>query len=47
MLADLLSASYEADLEEFWESERTATPVKTFAVHLHETGRSLREKQQS
>ena len=25
MLADLLSESYDADLEEFWENERTAT----------------------
>jgi len=25
MLADLLSESYESDLEETWENERTAT----------------------
>jgi putative transposase len=43
MLADLLSESYEADLEESWENERTATPVRAFAVRLHQTGCSLRE----
>src|SRR6056297_52938 len=43
MLADLLSESYDADLEESWENERTATPVRAFAVRLHATGCSLRE----
>jgi putative transposase len=43
MLADLLSESYDADLEESWENERTATPVRAFAVRLHQTGCSLRE----
>jgi putative transposase len=43
MLADLLSESYDADLEEPWENERTATPVRAFAVRLHQTGCSLRE----
>ena len=62
MLANLLSESYAADLEESWENERTATltrrfasrsdsrtrrvlgtPVRAFAVRLHETGYSLRE----
>jgi len=43
MLADLLRESYDADLEESWENERTATPVRAFAVRLHETGCSLRE----
>jgi putative transposase len=43
MLADLSSESYEADLEQFWENEWTATPVKAFAVRLHQTGCSLRE----
>ncbi|SFS67529.1 IS6 family transposase [Halostagnicola kamekurae] len=43
MLADLLSESYAADLEEPWENERTATPVRAFAVRLHQTGCSLRE----
>lgn len=43
MLADLFSESYDADLEEGWERERTATPVRAFAVRLHATGCSLRE----
>jgi len=43
MLADLLSESYEPGLEESWENERTATPVRAFAVRLHQTGCSLRE----
>ena len=43
MLADLLNESYEADLEESRENERTAMPVRAFAVRLHQTGCSLRE----
>jgi putative transposase len=43
MLADLLSSSFAVDLEETWERERTATPVRAFAVRLHATGCSLRE----
>ncbi len=43
MLADLLSETFETDLEECWERERTATPVRAFAVRLHATGCSLRE----
>ncbi|MCD2199320.1 IS6 family transposase [Halobacterium sp. KA-4] len=43
MLADLLSECFAADLEETWERERTATPVRAFAVRLHATGCSLRE----
>jgi putative transposase len=43
MLADLLSECFAADLEETWERERTATPVRAFAVQLHATGCSLRE----
>jgi len=43
MLADLLSECFAADLEECWERERTATPVRAFAVRLHATGCSLRE----
>jgi len=46
MLADLLSECYDADLEETWERERTATPVRAFAVRLHATGCSLRETQE-
>ncbi|ADQ68948.1 IS6-like element ISHbo1 family transposase [Halogeometricum borinquense] len=43
MLADLLSECFETDYEETWERERTATPVRVFAVQLHATGCSLRE----
>jgi len=43
MLADLLSECFAADLEETWERERTATPIRAFAVRLHATGCSLRE----
>jgi putative transposase len=43
MFADLLSESYDAGLEEVWENERTATPVRAFAVRLHQTGCSIRE----
>jgi putative transposase len=43
MLADLLSESYDTDLEESWKNERTATPVRTVAVRLHQTDCSLRE----
>ncbi|KMT45740.1 transposase [Halostagnicola sp. A56] len=43
MLADLLSQCYDPDLEESWGNERTATPVRAFAVRIHETGCSLRE----
>jgi len=43
MLAKLLSESCAADLEESWENERTATPVRASAVRLHQTGCSLRE----
>ncbi|WP_042662843.1 IS6 family transposase [Haloferax sp. ATB1] len=42
-LADLLSECFATDLEETWERERTATPVRAFAVQLHATGCSLRE----
>ncbi len=42
-LADLLSKSYNTDLEEAWDNERTATPIRAFTVRLHATGCSLRE----
>jgi len=42
-LSDLLSKHFAVDLEECWERERTATPVRAFAVRLHATGCSLRE----
>jgi putative transposase len=41
MLADLLSESYEADLEKSWENERTAAHVKAFAVRLYQTSCSI------
>lgn len=44
MPANLLSGSYEVDLEEVWENERTATPIRAFAVHLHQTDCLLREE---
>jgi transposase-like protein len=43
MLADLLSEEYDGELDEYWERERTATPVRAFAVRLHATGCSVRE----
>jgi transposase-like protein len=43
MLADLLNENLDDELEECWERERTATPVRAFAVRLHATGCSLRE----
>jgi len=36
MFADLLSESRETDLEESRENEWTATPVRAFAVRLHQ-----------
>jgi putative transposase len=42
MLADLLNENLDDGLEESWERERTATPVRAFAVRLHATGCSLR-----
>ena len=42
-LADLLSQYFAADYEECWERERTASPVRAFAVRLHAAGLSLRE----
>jgi len=43
MLADLLKNILDTDLEETWENKRTATPVRAFAIRLHEVGCSLRE----
>ncbi len=42
-LADLLSECYATEFDEAWERERTAMPVRVFAVRLHATGCSLRE----
>jgi transposase-like protein len=43
MLADLLSKCFAAEFKECWERERTATPVRAFAVRLHATSCSLKE----
>ncbi|MGQ4557325.1 IS6 family transposase [Halobellus sp. GM3] len=43
MLSDLLNKDLDGELDECWERERTATPVRAFAVRLHATGCSLRE----
>jgi putative transposase len=42
-LADLLEKDYNDELDEYWERERTATPIRAFAVWLHATGCSLGE----
>lgn len=42
-LADILSESLDTEADDVWERERTATPVRTFAVRLHSAGLSLRE----
>ncbi len=44
-LADLLSGCYAVEFDEAWERERTATPVRVFAVRLYATGCSLRGTQ--
>ncbi len=41
-LVDLLSEGYAAEFEVSLERERTATPVRVFAVCLHATSCSLR-----
>ncbi|EMA70387.1 integrase catalytic subunit [Halorubrum kocurii JCM 14978] len=43
---ELLTETLETANLEFWERERTATPVRAFAVRLHVTGCSLRETQE-
>ena len=42
-LNDLLDETLEAVDTDCWDRERTATPVRAFAVHLHSAGLSLRE----
>ncbi|WP_135306268.1 IS6 family transposase, partial [Haloarcula amylovorans] len=42
---ELLKETLETANLECWERERTATPVRAFAVRLHTTGCSLRETQ--
>lgn len=46
ILSDLLSENYEANLEESWENEQTATPVRAFGVRLHQNACSLRDTRQ-
>jgi len=43
---DLLTETLDTANLECWERERTATPVRAFAVRLHATGCSLRETQE-
>jgi transposase-like protein len=43
MLAGLLSECFAAEFKECWKRERTATPVRAFAIRLHAIGCSLRE----
>jgi putative transposase len=43
---ELLTETLETANLECWERERTATPVRAFAVRLHATGCSLRETQE-
>ena len=42
-LSDLLNEALEAVDVDCWDGERTATPIRAFAVHLHSAGLSLRE----
>ena len=42
-LADLLRETLDTATLECWQRERTATPVRAFAVRLHATGCSLKE----
>ncbi len=43
---ELLTETLDTTNLECWERERTATPVRVFAVRLHTTGCSLRETQE-
>ena len=43
LLSNLLRECLDTATLECWERERTATPVRAFAVRLHATGCSLRE----
>ena len=42
-LSDLFDETLEAVDTDCWDRERTATPVRAFAVRLHSAGLSLRE----
>jgi len=44
---ELLTETLDTANLECWERERTATPVRVFAVRLHATGCSLRETQET
>jgi putative transposase len=43
LLSNLLKQSLDTATLECWQRERTATPVRAFAVRLHAAGLSLRE----
>ena len=43
LLSDLLKETLDTATLECWQRERTATPVRAFAVRLHAAGCSLRE----
>ena len=43
LLEDLLRKSLDTAMLECWQYERTATPIRAFAVRLHIAGLSLRE----
>ncbi|WP_435358601.1 IS6 family transposase [Haloarchaeobius sp. DFWS5] len=43
LLSDLLKQSLDTATLECWQRERTATPIRAFAVRLHSAGLSLRE----
>ncbi len=43
LLSNLLKESLDTATLECWQRERTATPVRAFAVRLHAAGLSLRE----
>ena len=42
-LSDLLGETLETPDSDCWDRERTATPVRAFAVRLHSAGLSFRE----
>ena len=42
-LADLLEETLDAEAFQYWQRERTATPVRAFAVRLQAAGLSFRE----
>lgn len=42
-LEDLLEKTLGTESFECWQQERTATPIRVFAVRLHAAGLSFRE----